>query len=98
MNEALFEIPFTQFFMPDCRQVQTSIKRPKEIHDKAIEIIGRGGRFTAVYWQTGEVSVALEMNNVGYDIELTSNKSNVSVVFDTLVKRVYESLIVGGEL
>ena len=93
----MMTIPFTQFLMPDGRQRLGSIARPKAIADKAAAVIALGGRFTAEVLPTGQISLALEYDDTDYDLELTDNGPNVPVAVDTLVSRVYNSLIADSQ-
>lgn len=52
-------IPFTQFLMPDGRQVPVMISRPAEIEQQARAIIERGYTFEIEMLRTGEVSMEI---------------------------------------
>jgi len=97
-SDALLAIPFTQFLMPDGRQKPISIKRPKDVVDKALSIIAAGGRFTAEVLGTGAVSLALELEGDDYDLELLDNGPGVPDAVDALVERVHESLIANASV
>ncbi len=52
-------IPITEYQLPDGKQVQREIARPREIADKAHAIIAQGNRFEMERLQTGDVSLTI---------------------------------------
>lgn len=87
------EIPFTQYLRPNGRTTDATIDRPKEIYDKAMDIIKAGYRFEAEVLSTGHVSLTIYKNGVDHDIEVVENGPKVPVAVDQMITRFYEDLV-----
>lgn len=85
-------IPFTQYLLPDGRKRDIAIARPKEICDKAMDIIKAGHRFEAEVLMTGEVSVTIFHIAEGEDrdIEVVPNGPEVPLAVDRMITRFYD--------
>ncbi len=88
----MFEIPFTQYLMPDGRKRDVSISRPKEIYDKALDIIDAGYRFEAEVLTTGQVSLTITGRDEDVDIEVVENGPKVPLAVDNMVNRFWEAV------
>lgn len=82
-------IPFTQYLMPDGRIRQIAIDRPKDICDKALDIIKAGYRFEAEMLRTGEISLTIFCiaDEEDVDIEVIPNGPEVPLAVDRLITR-----------
>jgi len=88
----MFNIPFTQYLMPDGRKRDVSISRPKEIYDKVLDIIDAGYRFEAEVLTTGQVSLTITGKDEDVDIEVVENGPKVPLAVDNMVNRFWEAV------
>ena len=84
------EIPFTQYLLPNGRRVKVSIARPKEIYDKAMDIIKAGYRLEVERLSTGNISMTISDNDGDYDIEVIENCPEVPIAADRMITRFHE--------
>jgi hypothetical protein len=82
-------IPFTQFMMPNGRQVPVTIDRPREIADRAAFLISQGCRFEIEMLRTGEISMAVEHGDDTWAIEIVPNGPEVLPAVDRIVVDAY---------
>lgn len=80
-------IPFTQYLLPDGRQIQVAVDRPDAVADKAMEIIGLGYRFECEKLTDGRVSLTIHdvAAEEDVDIRLVSDGNGVLEAVDDLV-------------
>jgi hypothetical protein len=87
-----FNIPFTQYLMPFGRKVEVTIARPKEVYDKAMDIIKAGYRFEIEMLTTGLVSMTIAGNDDDHDIEVVTNGPEVLMAVDRMITRFHGDL------
>lgn len=93
MGMQLADIEMTQYVMPDGRQKQVFISRPKEIADAAAKVRRAiPGRFACEVLLTGQVSFTYENDEEDIDIEVCSNGPEVPGAVDRLVRRLEKSI------
>jgi len=78
-------IPFVQFMRPSGRPVEVSIKRPKEIAQKAGLILDAGYRFEAEVLGDGSISLTITNDDGDAAIEVCSNGPDVPLAVDRLI-------------
>ena len=84
-------IAFTQFLMPDGRQVPTTIMRPEAVAAIAEAVVRAGGRFEIEMLSTGEISMTVEHPDFEADdrgpvaIECCANGPDVPAAVDRLI-------------
>jgi hypothetical protein len=80
--------------MPDGRIQQIAINRPKDIYDKAMDIINTGHRFEAEVLTTGEVSLTIFhiVDEEDRDIEIVPNGPEVPLAIDRMIMRFHEQI------
>ena len=78
-------IKFTQFIAPHGRQKTTYFDHSSEVNDKALSIIGQGGRFTSEVLTTGQVSLACEYGDRDVAIQSCNNDAGIREAVKTLV-------------
>lgn len=99
MSLSLFEIPFTQYILPNGAPRPITWRCTSEDQAaKAQEIVAKGGIFEAEVLQTGVVSFTVERDGKDGEREelaheLCSNDSNVIASVEALVERAYNSLV-----
>ena len=86
------EIPFTQYLLPHGNKVEVSIARPKEIYDKAMDIIKAGYRLEVERLSTGNISMTISDNDGDYDIEVIENCPEVPIAADRMITRFHEGI------
>lgn len=88
-------IPFTLYLLPNGRKVEVIIDRPKDIYDKAMDIIKAGYRFEAEVLTCGMVSLTIFhlIDEEDKDIEVISNRPEVPTAVDRMITRFWKSLI-----
>jgi len=87
-----YAIPFTQYLLPHGRKVEVSIERPKDIYDKAMDIIKTGHRFEIEVLTTGYVHMTITNDDDDQDGEVIDNGSEVPIAVDRMIIRFYERL------
>lgn len=102
-NQFEFNIPFTQYLLPNGRRKDVTITRPREIHEKAMAIIAAGYRFEIVILQTGVVSMTVtgpdaDGDEEDLDIELVKNGPGVPVAVDRMITRFYQDNGIGKQV
>ena len=85
-------IEFTQFLMPDGRQVPAIIERPDPIADKASELVANGCRLEIEMLTTGQISMAVEHDDDTWAIEITPNDPEVLSGIDKIICDAYHRL------
>ena len=88
-------IPFTQFLMPDGRQDEQTIDRPREIEEMATVVIESGLRFEMELlsdYRTVSLTVVDPEDGVDLFIELAENGPGVLDAVDKLVRDAHQSL------
>ncbi len=94
---SLYEIPVTQYLRPDGRKIRVYVDRPRDIYNKAMEIIDMGYRFETEVLTTGHVSLTIADDEADHDIELTNNEPEApNEAFDRLIIRFYDRKIKDG--
>ena len=86
-----YDIPFTQYLMPNGRKVAVTIARPKEIYDKAMDIIKAGYCFEVELLTTGHVSMTITDNDDDHDIEVVDNGPEVPMAVDRMITRFHRT-------
>ena len=84
-------IPFTQYLRPNGRKVEVSIERPKDIYDKAMDIIKSGYRFEIEVLTTGHIHVSIADNEDDQTNEVVPNGPEVPIVVDRMIARFHGS-------
>ncbi len=82
-------IPFTQFMMPDGRQVENTIERPAEIEEKAKALINAGYRFEIEVLNTGEISMECCLGHASLASEICVNGPAVPLATDKMINEAY---------
>lgn len=90
-------IPFTQYLRPNGRAIEVTINRPKEIYDKAIDIIKAGYHFEAEVLTTGQVSLTISDNDGDHDIEVVDNGPEVPLAVDRMINRFHKERLCSAE-
>jgi len=91
-----YDIPFTQYMMPYRRKVKFTITRPKEIYDRAMQIIDAGYCFEAEVLTTGIVSLAISDDECDHDMELANNGPEVLLAIDQMINRFWKKNFQGS--
>jgi hypothetical protein len=93
--ETEYHIPFTQYLLPDGRKRDVTIVRPKEIYDKAMDIVKAGHRFEAEVLTTGMVSLTIFNLQKQEDvaIKVVSNGPEVQEAIDRMITRFHEEAL-----
>lgn len=84
-----YDIPFTQYLRPSGRMTEATIARPKDIYDKAMDIIKAGYRFEAEVLTTGHVSMTIANDDGDQDIEVVDNGPGVPQAVDRMIARFH---------
>lgn len=79
-------IPFRQYLMPDGRQKETGIERPKEVEELAKKFIEAGGRYECEVLSNGFISLTAFYDEDDIAIEVCENNKEVLESVDKLVK------------
>lgn len=87
-------IPFTQYMLPNGRQVDTSFPADDLTHEAAQKIIAQGARFAAEVLRTGAVSLTVEYDDDDIAIEVVPNGPEVLSAIVKLVKDATNELAV----
>ncbi len=81
-------IPFTQFLLPNGRQIPTTIDVDDESFAKYQEAQKLGFRMTSEILRTGAVSMCIEDRNLGdYDMTLCTNGQDVHIKLKEMLMR-----------
>lgn len=83
-------IPFTQYLLPHGRKREVSINRPKDVYDKAMDIIKNGFCFEIEILNNGLVSMTITDDDGDQDYEIVSNGPEVPMAVDRMITRFYE--------
>lgn len=83
-------IPFTQFLMPDGRQSQQWIKRPRNISVMAEKLLQRGCNFEIEMLSTGEISMEVMHGEKSVAHEICANGPAVPIAVDAMIERAYK--------
>jgi len=95
-----YAIPFTQYLLPHGRKVEVSIERPKDVYDKAMDIIKTGHRFEVEILITGLVHMTItnDDDDQDQDGEIVNNGPEVPTAVDKMIMRFHERLKKIGRL
>lgn len=94
-EELLFEIPFTQYLLPDGRKKEILWEcTDMEVSRMARDIIEAGLTFECEVLNNGFVSLSVEdlENDEQVGIQLSSNDGKISGAVDKLIRRVHERI------
>lgn len=83
-------IPFTQYLRPHGRKRKVTINRPKDVYDRAMDIIKSGFCFEIEMLTNGLVSMTITNDDGDQDCEIVTNGSEVPVAVDRMIVRFYE--------
>ena len=86
------KIPFTQFKMPDGREVLVDIDRPEPIGRMARQLIEYGCVFEIEVLSTTEISMTCRTGEYVMAHELCANGPAVPVCVDKIITTAHESL------
>lgn len=87
-----YAIPFTQYVRPDGRTKEVAIPMPKDIWDKAQEIIQKGFRFEVESLVTGQVSLTIVDDEMNRAIHVCENGPGVADVVKLMVENFHKIL------
>lgn len=89
-----FDVPFTQYLMPDGRKRDTSIAMPIDLKPMVDKILNAGYRFEIEMLTTGEISmeVADPVTEDSLAMEICKNGPEVPISTESLIKEAAESL------
>jgi hypothetical protein len=87
MND--YAIPFTQYLLPNGRKIDVSIERPKDIYDKAMDIIKAGYRFEVEMLTNGLIHMTITDDDDDQDGEVVNNGPEVPIAVDRMVTRFH---------
>jgi len=87
-----YAIPFTQYLLPYGRKVEVSTERPKDIYDKAMDIIRTGHRFEIEVLTTGYIHMTITDDDGDQDGEIVNNGPEVPIAVDRMITRFHERL------
>lgn len=82
-------IPFTQYLRPNGRKTAVSIERPKDIYDKAMDIIKAGYRFEIEVLTNGLIHMTIADNDGDQDSEIVNNGPEVPMAVDRMINRFH---------
>ncbi len=89
------EVEFTQYLMPNGRQVKVTININDNLAEQVSLIRAAGVRLTTEVLRTGQVSFAIEHSEGGdFDSELVANGPDVPIAVDRLIRR-FDSISFG---
>ncbi len=95
-------IPFTQYLLPNGETRYTSVDMPKEVEDKAFQIISKGGHFSVEILMTGMISITcekwsnIEQEEETLSIEICENGPGIDRAVENVINRAYDKLFAGG--
>jgi hypothetical protein len=82
-------VPFTQYLLPNGRQVPVSVERPADVEEMAQRFIEAGGRYECEVLTTGQISLTavLDVDDEPQDVEIVicRNGPDVLAATDRLV-------------
>jgi hypothetical protein len=80
-------IPFTQYLRPNGRRTEVRIERPKDVYEKAMNIIDAGYRFEAEVLTTGDISLTITGKDDDCACEVVLNGPEVPLAVDRMINR-----------
>ena len=80
-------IPFTQYMLPNGRQVATFFECEKGLDSKVREILDAGFRFTCEILSTGKIAVYISDEEEGFALEVCANGPEIGRMIKGMIEK-----------